>query len=143
MSADQILTALSFVGLGALLKGILDFFIGIRKNKLATQHEFKEKRYKAVLLLSFALINYEKEKIMIIINRPDINSLDKLSNELHTEWVNMALYASDNVIIKMKSFLEQKDNDAYFDFILAMRKDLYGIKTKLMKSSFELIHKKI
>lgn len=49
--------------------------------------------------MCYALVNYDKEKTTLIINRPDIDSLDRLKNEIFVEFKNMSLFGSDNVII--------------------------------------------
>ena len=106
------------------------------------KHEFKETRYKAIILLCYAYVNFEKEGTKIIIQRPDIDSRDRLYNELNTEWINMTLYASDKVLLSMKKFLESKEQTDFNKLILAMRKDLYGIKTDLKIEHLKLLDKK-
>ncbi|MCW3106311.1 MAG: hypothetical protein JWQ09_817 [Segetibacter sp.] len=138
MVADQIIPALGLIGLGGLIKTTVDYFIGQRKVKADARHLFKEKRYKAILLLGFAYVNYETEKITLIINRPDITTHNELRNELEAEYINMLLYASDTVVIKMKVFLRELTKSAFDELILSMRKDLYGIKTKLQVGTFDI-----
>lgn len=135
MSADQIITVIGLIGIGGLLKSAIDYTIDIRKSKQGARHTFKETRYKAVILLCFACINYEKEKIRLIINRPDIDSTATLKNELHAEWINMAHYASDSVVNQMKKFLEPLDTDSFNNLILFMRKDLYGMIWNIKEES--------
>jgi hypothetical protein len=136
MTADQILTAIGLIGIGGLIKSLIDFLIASRKTKEDSKHGFKETRYKTIILLCYALVNYEREKTMLVINRPDINSIDRLRNELHAEFINSSLFASDNVILKMKSFITLQNGQALNDLILTMRKDLYGIKTSLSADNF-------
>jgi hypothetical protein len=52
----------------------------------------------------------------------------------------MTLYASDKVILRMKEFLEIKAHTSYNELILAMRKDLYGIRTSLKCNNLILNH---
>lgn len=138
MSVNQLLTAIGFIGLGGLLKSILDFFIGSRKAKQDAQLTFKEVRYKAIILMSYALVYYEREKTMLVVNRPDITSIQRLENELQAEFINMSLYASDDVIKKLKTFLESPTTGSLNHLAIAMRKDLYGIRTKLDPNAFHL-----
>lgn len=60
-----------------------------------------------------------------------MKSAEDLSFELETEWHNMILFASDEVLIRTKRFLESPDEQTFWQVGLAMRKDLYKLKTKV------------
>lgn len=138
MTADQVLSAIGLVGFGGLLKSLFDFLIASRKAKQDSKHTLKETRYKAIILFCYALVYYDKEKTTLIINRPDISSIERLRNEVHAEFINMALYGSDDVILKMQMFLRKTDNQTLNNLALAMRKDLYGIRTSLRGNHFDV-----
>ena len=138
MTIEHILSALGLIGIGSIISAIVSYFIGGKKKKSDAKQELKEERYKAVLLLCYAFVYYEREHTTLIINRPNINSKDLLLNELTAEWVNMSLYASDNVILRMKSLIEEQTVVAYNTLIVEMRKDLYSVKTVLTADSFRL-----
>ncbi|MBO6522755.1 MAG: hypothetical protein JJ971_02935 [Balneolaceae bacterium] len=138
MSIEQILAILGAIGISGVIPAIVAYFISSRKKKSDAKQKLKEKRYKAILLLCYAFINYEREQTRLVINRPNIASRESLFNELEAEWVNMSLYASDNVIKKMKEFLKVKNQSAFNSLIITMRKDLYGLKSKLAPEIFEM-----
>ncbi|SNZ01815.1 hypothetical protein [Flagellimonas pacifica] len=138
MTIEQILAALGLIGIGSVIPAIVSYFIASRKKKSDSKQELKEKRYKAILLLCYAFVNYEREHTTLIINRPNITSKEELLNELTAEWVNMSLYASDMVISKMKKLLEKQGEEEYNSLIIEMRKDLYSVKTKLTADTFKL-----
>jgi hypothetical protein len=69
MSADEIIKAIGLIGLGGLLKSIIDYMIASKKAIKEARHTFKESRYKTIILLCFATANYEKEKSTLVINR--------------------------------------------------------------------------
>ncbi|MCH7411272.1 hypothetical protein MM239_17890 [Belliella sp. DSM 111904] len=138
MTIDQIFTAIGLVGFGGLLKSLFDFLIASRKAKQESKHALKEVRYKAIILLCYALVYYDREKTTFIINRPDINSVERLRNEVHVEFINMSLFASDKVILEIKQFLGKQDSQTLNNLALAMRKDLYGIRTSLKGNHFDL-----
>lgn len=142
MTIEQIIAALGLIGIGGIIQSLISFFINSRKAKDDSKQATKEKRCKAIILLSYAFVNYEKEKSTLLINRPNIKSKEELFNELNAEWVNMSLYASDGVIMKMKNLLETNSLQSYNELILEMRKDLYSVKTKLKPSNF-LLNRKI
>lgn len=126
--AKIVIQALGLISIG----GIINYFIvENKKRKDQSRHEYKEIRYKAILILSHALVNYEKDKEKLLFKRPDIKSKEELKDEIKLEWFNMALYASDLVIIATKNFLENPDQEKLNEMIFAMRKSLYGIKTTL------------
>ena len=136
MSTDQILTGIGLVGIGGLLKSLFDFLVASRKLKNDAKQSTKEIRYKAIILMCYALVNYDREKTTLIINRPDIDSINRLKNEISVEFINMSLFGSDNVIIAMKKFISEPDVIALNNLAIAMRKDLYGIRTKLNRDHF-------
>jgi hypothetical protein len=138
MTAEQILTALGLVGFGGLLKSLFDFLIASRKAKQDSKHNLKETRHKTIILLCYALVNYDREKTTLVINRPDITSIDRLRNEVHAEFINISLFGSDKVILEMKQFLLKQNSQTLNDLALAMRKDLYGIRTNLKGNHFDI-----
>ena len=89
--------------------------------------------------MGHALVNYDKEKHRLLALSSDIKSQEVLFDEACTEWINMTLYASDRVMLAMKRFLETTNQITFNDTILAMRKDLYGIKTKLRTEDLKLV----
>ena len=138
MSIEQILAALGLIGIGSVIPALVSFIIASRKKKSDAKQELKEKRYKAILLLCYAFVNYGREQTKLVINRPNITSKEELLNELTAEWVNMSLYASDDVISKMKKLLEIQTENEYNALIIQMRRDLYSVKTKLTPETFKL-----
>ncbi|MDV3949340.1 hypothetical protein CMT75_12535 [Elizabethkingia anophelis] len=138
MSIDQILTGIGLVGIGGLLKSFFDFLVANQKLKNDAKQSTKEIRYKAIILMCYALVNYDKEKTTLIINRPDIDSKERLKNEISIEFINMSLFGSDNVIITMKKFISKPEPKTLNNLAIAMRKDLYGIRTKLNQDHFNI-----
>lgn len=145
MNTDQILQLIIAMGIGAMLQSVLNFYIANRKKKSEKRHEHKEDRYKTIFLLCYAYVNYEdeREKEILSIRRPNIKTKKDLSNELKAEWANMSLFASDKVILAMKKFVEAEDKTTFNRLVLAMRKDLYGIRTKLRMDNLDLIEKNL
>jgi len=131
MTTNEIIQIVGLIGIGGFLKSIIDFFIDNRKRRTETQHQFKEIRYKAILLLLYSLVYYDKEQDQLRKHRPDIKSKDDLINEIRAEWTNMILFASDNVITTMQNFILEPDMTNFTKTLLSMRKDLYGLRTNL------------
>lgn len=139
MTISEIINAIALVGVGSILRGVFDFFAANKKFKQDAKQITKETRYKAIILMCYALVNYDREKTTLIINRPDIDSMDRLINEIQAEFINMSLYASDKVIISMKELILNKDVNSLNELAISMRKDLYGIRTSLGAKHFTLI----
>ncbi|OFZ67849.1 MAG: hypothetical protein A3D92_03885 [Bacteroidetes bacterium RIFCSPHIGHO2_02_FULL_44_7] len=143
MNTEQILAALGLIGIGGIIQALVSYIIGSRKKKSDAKQELKEIRYRAIILLCYAFINYEREKTALMINRPNITSKDELLNELNAEWVNMSLYASDDVIIRMKQLLEKQTESTYNALIIEMRRDLFSVKSKLNADTYKLTNTKV
>jgi len=138
MSIEQILAILGLIGIGSVIPTVVSYFVTAKSKKSDSKQELKEKRYKAILLLCYSFVNYEKENSTLLINRPDLKSKQSLFNELNAEWFNMSLYASDAVILGMKKLLENQTKYEFNRLVIEMRKDLYSLKTKLKDDVFNL-----
>lgn len=138
MTVDQIISILGLIGFGSLLKSGFDFLMANKKSKQDSKHQFKEIRYKAIILLCYSLVFYENDKSTLIKHRPELNSIASLKNEIYTEFINMSLFASDNVILEMKNFIKYPNLKTLNNLAISMRKDLYGMKTKINGNFFEI-----
>lgn len=108
------------------------------KKENEKRQEFREVRYKAVIILMLSALNFDKNKPMLhLYGRTSINTIEDLIDELDVEWRNMILYANDNVIKAMGAFLQAPSLENFWSTTIEMRKDLYGIKTHLEKSDFQ------
>ena len=140
MIIKDIVSVIGLIGIGGLLKSVFDFLIENQNRKSQSKHEFKQTRYKTIILLCFTFLYYDREKPNLLIHRPDLKSKDDLYNEMFAEWNNMTLYASDKVIYAFREYLKKSNQEMYNKLIICMRKDLYGIRTKL-KSNDLIISK--
>ena len=68
---------------------------------------------------------------MLLLKRPELKTKELLENELEAELINMYLYASDEVIFRLEMFLNESLEPTLNSLAIGMRKDLYGIKTKI------------
>ena len=137
MLYQNILSAIGLIGIGALLKSIIDFFLRKREINSQAQHEFKEKRYKVIILLSNATLDFEKHKAELHKHGRNFESKVELVDELKAERNNMILFASDTVIHSLNRFISESSEENYYELAIAMRKDLYGLNTKLRPSSLK------
>ncbi|WP_415326087.1 hypothetical protein [Chryseobacterium sp. MMS23-Vi53] len=139
MNTKDIIDTVALIGIGGLLKSAFDYFyVEKRKRKDQSRHEFKELRYKAILILCHSLLDYETSIEKLSNHRPDIQSKEELIKEIELEWFNMALYASDTVILATKKFILSNSHENLTNMILAMRRSLYDIKSSLSFQDFTL-----
>jgi hypothetical protein len=129
MNFENIIPVLSLLGLGGIL-GSYFRILWERQNKAQIQkQEFKETRYKCVMLLLLSYLDFDKNKSMLHLHgRQYINSIDDLKDELKLEWNNMILFASSEVLMSMHKFMETPSQQNIRNVALAMRKDLWGGK---------------
>jgi len=135
---SSVISIIGLIGIGGLLKSLLDYYLNKNKSQKETQQQLKEKRYMAIILLSYTFINFEQEKDKLRNHRPDIKTFEDLKKELMAEIINMSLYAADQTVQQMKSFLQSPSNETFAVFILEMRKELFGIKTTLKPNDFRI-----
>lgn len=131
MTLEAVLAIIGALGLGALIPKLFEVYSDEQKNKQQSRHEFKQVRYKAIILLMYAYLDFDKRNKFLLSQNRNFRGRDELKEELLTEWTNMVLYASDSVILAMRSFIEQPIENNFIAVSLAMRKDLYNVKTSL------------
>jgi hypothetical protein len=117
---------LSALGLGGLLGAFAKAVLDKQQLKFTKVFEFKEARYKAIVIMMWAALNLDgrqMQKLKAV--RPDIASPDALDGELELEYYNAMLYASDDVLKHLALFNEHKTIDNWRATARAMRRDLY------------------
>jgi hypothetical protein len=129
---DTITQLLGLLSIGALISTSFQFFIDKIKSQRQKRDDFKELRYKTIILLMHSLLDFDQAKLKLLQKRTDINTIEDLKYELLVEWKNMLLFASDSVLTAVKTYLKTPTQENFFIAGLEMRKDLYGIKTKII-----------
>jgi hypothetical protein len=138
MPYQNIISAIGLIGIGAILKSIIDYILKKREVKSQTQHEFKNERYKVIILLANALLDFEKNKENLNKHGRDFKAKEDLIDEVRLERDNMILFAGDGVILSLNSFIASPTEIKFYSLALEMRKDLYGLVTRLKPSSLKL-----
>lgn len=126
MDAQILITVLFSLGIGGLLGVFAKSFLDKQQHKFSKVFEYKEARYKAIMILMWVTMNpteFELDKLMK--HRPDIRNINELDEELKLEYHNAMLFASDEVLSAMSDFLEKKNIEAWKVVTKAIRKDLY------------------
>lgn len=138
MLYQNIISAIGLIGIGAIVQSIISFSLKKREVKSQTQHEFKNVRYKAIILLANALLDFEKHNPELQLQGRNFSGRDDLLEELKVERNNMILFASDQVILALNAYIKNPNEEKFYNLALTMRKDLYGLATKLQPVNLKL-----
>ena len=125
-----ILSALTLLGVGGVLGSYITFLLD-KKKELEFRHlEQKEKRYKSCLL--YMDCYFEPKNIKYLSSRqPDIDSAADIIEYLKAEYHEMLLYASKDVILSTKAFIDNPTIENFLKTVLSMRQDLWVKKNDL------------
>jgi hypothetical protein len=129
MNAETILSILGTLGLGGLISSYLTILWQHRNENKTKHQEYKETRYKCIILLMHAYMNFEQNKDMLVKHGYDIQTPKDLEELLRTEHINSFLFASDSSIKTFEIFIQTPTEENIRKVALAIRKDLWGIGT--------------
>jgi hypothetical protein len=128
---ENLISVIGLLGLGGLISS---YFILLwqRKNEdTKARQEYKETRYKCIVLLMKALIEFEKYKGMLIKHGYDIANKNDLIDLLKDEQLSAVLYASKGFIKSLGSFINNPNKNTLVDAVIEMRRDLWRLKGAL------------
>lgn len=128
---ENIITITISVLLGTILGNFLKTFWERKSDVEKQKQEYKEIRYKCLILLMYAALDFEKENVHLTRQGRNFKSIQDLMDEIRMEWVNMVLFASDEALKTVTDFINSPNEDTYKKSLLAIRKDLWGGKSKL------------
>lgn len=82
----------------------------INKSAQKNKQEFKEQRYKYLILLMYSALNFEKHKNMLQKSGRAHVTIEELLDEIKAEWNNSFLFASDKVLKSVHGFIKYPTN---------------------------------
>lgn len=127
---QTIFSALTLLGVGGIVGGYITSLLDKKKELEFKQLEQKEKRYKSCLL--YMDVFFEPKNIKYLSSRqPDIDSSQDVIEYLKAEYHEMLLYASKEVILSVKRFIDKPTRENFLETILNMRRDLWVKKNDL------------
>ena len=110
---------------------MIDTILWQRKNsEEKAKQEYKETRYKCIVLLMRALIEFEKYQKMLIKHGYDISRKEELIDLLQDEQFSAILYASRGFIKSMGKFIGEPNKDNLITVVIEMRKDIWRLRGK-------------
>ena len=126
MTFENALTALGLLGVGGVVGTYLRILWERKKEAQLHKQDFKETRYKCVILLMYATLDFDKHGPLLRQHGRNFDDFDALHDELLTEWHNMILFASEDVLVKVHEFINTPSIESFRRSALAMRADLWG-----------------
>jgi len=127
MNFENIDSALTLLGIGGLFGTYFRILWERRNTALLQKQEFKEARYKGIIILMLSYLDFDKNKAMLQKHgRENIRTTQDLKDELMMELNNMILFASADVLDFMQKYIKQPTQQFFYQVAIAMRKDLWG-----------------
>src|SRR3989344_3847084 len=132
-----IISVLTLLGLGGIVGGYITYLLDKKKEREFKVLEQKEKRYKSCLLYMDAF--FEPKNIKYLSSRqPDIDNAQDVIEYLKAEYHEMLLYASKDVILSVKAFINNPTRENFLKTVLSMRQDLWVKKNDLELDSIRI-----
>lgn len=129
MNIENVLSVLGLLGVGGLLGTWLQVFLQRKSSALLQKQEFKETRYKCIIILMYTALDYGKRGSGLAKFGRSFSSEDDVLDELQVEWHNAILFASEDVLREMHAFIREPTVKLFKQAAIAMRKDLWGGKS--------------
>jgi len=125
-----VFSALTLLGVGGIVGGYITFLLDKKKELEFRRLEQKEKRYRSCLL--YMDVFFEPKNIKYLSSRQsDIDNAQEVIECLKAEYHEMLVYASKDVILSVKAFIENPNRENFLKTVLNMRQDLWVKKNDL------------
>ena len=125
------------LGIGTVGTALVQHSLERRKVAHESQRKDLEARYRVVILLMYAAIDFRGNQASLRINRPDLKTKQAVLDELRAEWVNMILFASSSALASLQAFIEKPSHATMVASAKAMRNDLGRGSVDVKEGLFE------
>jgi hypothetical protein len=125
---ENLIKVVGLLGIGGLISSYFTLLWQRKNEDTKARQEYKETRYKCIVLLMKALIEFDKYKDMLIKHGYVISNKEDLIDLLKDEQLSAVLYASKNFIKSLGSFINNPNKNNLVDAVIEMRKDLWKLK---------------
>ena len=129
---ENLIKAVGLLGIGGLISSYFTLLWQRKNEDTKARQEYKETRYKCIVLLMKALIEFDKYKDMLIKHGYVISNKGDLIDLLKDEQLSAVLYASKSFIKTLGSFINNPNKNTLVDAVIEMRKDLWRLKGVLV-----------
>jgi len=141
ISFEILVSLVSAMGFSGILGAYLQSRFQHQKEIKEDIHQLKRQRYGAILIQMLTVLDPAHGLSKTQQFRPDLKNIDDFKEELKIEMLNGVLYASDDVIKAMAEFIGNPTYPSYIKIASAMRKDLWGKKTKISEDVISVFGK--
>jgi len=124
----DVIQIIGALGIGGLITSYLTLLWKNRQQDERTRQDYKEQRYKCIIMLLHAQLNFERNVCHLNKYGYDITNKDDLVDLLEAELINSYLFASQGFISAFQEFLKCPNNEARLKVAKEMRKDLWKLK---------------
>ena len=137
MTIENALSALGLLGIGGTFGAYLRIIWERRNAALLQKQEFKETRFKCVIVLMYTALDFEKRGRGLEQFGRNFHSKNDVIDELKAEWHNAILFASEDALKSIHAFIREPSVALFKRAALAMRKDLWGGKSSAALENLE------
>jgi len=112
------------LGIGSVITAQIQHALKLKEAAHQSQREALEARYKVVILLMYAAIDFAGNETAMRIHRPDLKNQSDVLDDLRAEWTNMLLFASKNTLDLLRIFILEPTSNNLAKCAVSMRVDL-------------------
>lgn len=112
------------LGIGSAVTAFIQHLLKKREVVYQSQRQELEKRYRVVILLMYAALDFEVNETPLRIQRPDLKNQNDVLDELKAEWYNMLLFASAHTQKNLYLFIKEPNLSNLKKAAISMRQDL-------------------
>lgn len=131
MDKTQIVIGFISAFIGGIIAVYLRAFLEKRKDIELNFHKITEDKYRSLLVFMACALDINKKRYFTISEQTVNKTAEDYLNHLKEYYYHSILYSSDDVIVSLGKFIKKPSKEAYVEVAKAMRKELWGRKTKL------------
>jgi len=134
-----IISVLGLFGIGGVIGAYIQHLFDKQKQIGLEIRKIKEERYRSTLVHMRLVLNPEKFNQFIFEKNESHSTTKEHENEKVIEYYyNSLLYATDEVLIHLKEFIRDPNENTFAETAIAMRSDLWGIKKEHTAKEYSL-----
>lgn len=144
MDIETIISILGLLGIGGIIGSYLQHLWNQKRETELRVQTLNENKYRSTLVFMRCVLKPENVN-QFHIEDPNIQNLkdeEQVKKHVMTKLIefyyNSILYASDEVLRKMKQFMDNPSESNFMETAIAMRKDLWKKKTKIDLTTLSL-----
>lgn len=134
-----IISVFGLFGIGGVIGAYIQHLFDRQKQIGLEIRKIKEERYRSTLVHMRLVLNPEKfDQFIFEKNESHSTTKEHEMEKVIEYYYNSLLYATDEVLIHLKDFIRDSNEDTFAETAIAMRNDLWGIKRHYKTKEFSL-----